>query len=83
MARRNANYFRYGTSTPQGTIYAKLSGAAQWVLDQLKIGAASGRKEARYQAQKGADAVKEGTTYATNRAGEQAQKAGDYVKEEL
>ena len=83
MARRNANYFRYGTSTPQGTIYAKLSGAAQWVLDQLKIGAASGRKEAGYQAQKGADAVKEGATYATNRAGEQAQKAGDYVKEEL
>ncbi|MCJ1473793.1 hypothetical protein MMC13_002444 [Lambiella insularis] len=82
-ARRNANYFRYGTSTPQGTIWAKLQGYSQWVMDQLKIGAASGREQAGYQGEKAADAVKEGVTAATNRAGEQAQKAGDYVKEEL
>ena len=79
MARRNANYFRYGTSTPQGTIFARLQASAQWVLDQLKIGAASGRKEGSYQGEKAADYVKEGT----NRAGEQAQKAGDKIKEEL
>lgn len=83
MARRNANYFRYGSSDPPSTIFAKLSNGAQWVLDQLKIGAASGRKEAEYRGQKGADAVKEGVTAATNRAGEAAQKAGDKVKEEL
>ncbi|KAI9832905.1 MAG: hypothetical protein M1819_003935 [Sarea resinae] len=82
-ARRYSNYFRYGTTSPTGTLYAKLQNGAQWVMDQLKIGAASGRKEAGYQAQKGADAVKEGATYATNRAGEQKQKAGDYIKEEL
>lgn len=83
MARRNANYFRYGTSTPQGTIYAKIQNYAQWALDQLKIGAASGRDQAGYQGQKAADAVKEGVTTATNRAGEAAQRAGDYAKEEL
>ena len=83
MARRNANYFRYGTSTPQGTIYARLSSGAQWVLDQLKIGASSGRKEAAYQGQKGADAVKEAATTAKHRAQEATQKAGDKVKEEL
>ena len=83
MARRNANYFRYGTSTPQDTMFTKLQNGAQWVLDQLKIGASSGRSEAGYQAEKGADAVKEGVTAATNRAGEAAQKAGDTVKEEL
>ncbi|MCJ1317122.1 hypothetical protein MMC15_002444 [Xylographa vitiligo] len=82
-ARRNANYFRYGTSTPQGTIWAQLQGYSQWILDQLKIGASSGRQEAGYQAEKAADAVKEGVTTATNRAGEQAQKASDKVKEEL
>ena len=82
-ARRNANYFRYGTSTPQGTIWTQLQGYSQWVLDQLKIGASSGRQEAGYQAVKAADAVKEGATAATNRAGEQAQKAGDKIKEEL
>ncbi|KAF7860684.1 hypothetical protein EAF04_008202 [Stromatinia cepivora] len=81
--RNQANYFKYGTTTPQGTLWAKLSNGAQWVIDQLSIGAASGRKEAAYQGEKAADAVKEGATYATNRAGEAAQKAGDYVKEEL
>lgn len=83
MARRNANYFRYGSSTaPQG-VFGRLQSSAQWVLDQLKIGAASGSEQASYQAEKGADAVKEGATQATNRAREAAQQAGDAVKEEL
>jgi len=82
-ARNQRNYFQYGTTTPQGTLWAKLSNGAQWVLDQLSIGAAAGRKQAAYQAEKAGDAVKEGATYATNRAGEAAQKAGDRIKEEL
>ena len=82
-ARRNSNYFRYGSSTPRGTLFARLQSGAQWFFDQFKIGAASGRNEAGYQGEKAADAVKEGATAATNRAGEGAQKAGDKVKEEL
>jgi len=82
-ARNQRNYFQYGTTTPQGTLWAKLTNGAQWVLDQLSIGAAAGRKQAAYQAEKAGDAVKEGATYATNRAGEAAQKAGDKIKEEL
>jgi len=78
-ARNQANWFRYGTTTPQGTLWAKLSNGAQWVLDQLSIGATSGKK----QGEKAADAVKEDITYATNRAGEAAQQASDRVKEEL
>ena len=53
-ARRNANYFRYGTATPQGTFYARLQSGTQWLLDQLKIGAASGRVEG----EKAAEAAK-------------------------
>lgn len=83
MARRNAQYFRYGTNSPGASIFAQLQSGAQWVLDQLKIGAASGRKEAGYQAEKGADAVKEAGTTATNRAGEAKQRVGDKIKEEL
>ncbi|KAL8718061.1 MAG: hypothetical protein Q9225_004769 [Loekoesia sp. 1 TL-2023] len=83
MARRNANYFRYGTSTPQGTLFARLQSGAQWVFDQLKIGVSSGRQSAGYEGEKAGDAVKEGATTATHRAGEAAQKAGDKVKEEL
>jgi vacuolar-type H+-ATPase subunit H len=51
-ARRNAHYFKYGTSTPQGALYAKFSGAVQWVMDQLKIGAASGRAQGQETAEK-------------------------------
>ena len=83
MARRNAQYFRYGTNNPAAGIWASIQSGAQWVLDQLKIGAASGRKEAEYQGQKGADYVKEGVTSATHRAGEAGQRAADKVKEEL
>jgi len=78
-ARNQRNYFQYGTTTPQGTLWVKLQEGVQWVWDMLGVGAASGR----YQGEKVADSVKEGATYAKNRAGEQAQKAGDYIKEEL
>ncbi|CAO1601709.1 MAG: hypothetical protein LQ349_000023 [Xanthoria aureola] len=83
MARRNANYFRYGSSTPQGSVFARLQSGAQWLFDQLKIGVSGGRATASYEGGKAGDAVKEGATSATNRAGEAAQKAGDKVKEEL
>lgn len=82
-ARNQANWFRYGTTTPQGTLYAKISEAGRWILDQIYMGAASGKKQAAYQSEKATDAVKEAGTYATNRAEEAAQKAGHYVKEEL
>lgn len=52
MARRNAHWFRYGTSSPQGALWDTLSGAGQWVLDQLKIGAASGRAQGQETAEK-------------------------------
>jgi hypothetical protein len=52
-------------------------------MDQLRIGAAAGRKEASHQAEEAGDAVKEGATFAQHRAGEAAQKAYDKAKEEL
>ena len=82
-ARNQRNYFQYGTTTPQGTLWAKLSNGAQWVLDQLSLGAAAGQKKASEQGEKAADAVKEGATYANHRAQEKAQQAGDRIKEEL
>ncbi len=52
-------------------------------MDQLKIGAAAGRKQAAYQGEKATDRAKEAGTYATNRAGEEAQKAKHRIQEEL
>ena len=63
-ARRNAQYFRYGTNVPGGSVFASIQNGAQWVLDQFKIGAASGREEG----QKGADAVKDTGAKASNKA---------------
>ncbi|KAH8591689.1 hypothetical protein B0O99DRAFT_631995 [Bisporella sp. PMI_857] len=78
-ARNSRNYFQYGTTTPQGTLWAKLNNGYNWVLEQLNLGAAAGKK----QAEVAADSAKEGATYASNRADEAAQKAGDKIKEEL
>ncbi|KAL4873450.1 hypothetical protein BDV12DRAFT_192430 [Aspergillus spectabilis] len=50
-ARRNAHYFKYGTSSPQGALYQTLSSWSSWLLDQLKIGAASGRAQGQEAAQ--------------------------------
>jgi len=44
-ARRQATYFKYGTKNPQDTIYAKVVDTLQWALEQLKIGASSGRAQ--------------------------------------
>ncbi|KAI9051120.1 hypothetical protein LZ554_005223 [Drepanopeziza brunnea f. sp. 'monogermtubi'] len=82
-ARNYRNYFQYGTTTPQGTLWAKLQDSFAWVKNQISYGAASGRQYAEKQAEKGADSIKEGATYASHRAGEAAQKAGDRIKEEL
>lgn len=78
-ARNQRNWFQYGTTTPQGTLWVKLQEAGNYIWNQLGLGVAAGRK----QAEVAADSVKEGATYASNRAGEAAQKAGDRIKEEL
>ncbi|KAF9889969.1 hypothetical protein FE257_006843 [Aspergillus nanangensis] len=58
-ARRNAEYFRYGTSSPQGTLYAKMNDAVNWVMEQLKIGASSGRAQGQEAAEKVKDKAAE------------------------
>lgn len=82
-ARNQSNWFRYGTTTPQGTLYAMVSEWASWAKDQVYMGAAQGKKQMAYQSEKATDRVKEEATKATNRAEEAAQKAGHYIKEEL
>lgn len=62
-ARRQSTYFKYGTSSPAGTIFAKLSETVQnglnWVSSQLRIGgqvakqkATEAETEAEIQAEK-------------------------------
>ncbi|PTB50756.1 hypothetical protein M431DRAFT_498879 [Trichoderma harzianum CBS 226.95] len=49
-ARKQATYFRYGSSSPSGTVFAKIGETARdtwrWVADQLHIGSEVAREEA-------------------------------------
>jgi len=60
-ARRNAQYFKYGTANPQDTIYARVLDTLQWAVEQLKIGAASGRAQGSEAAEKVQKKVSEQT----------------------
>lgn len=41
-ARKQYNYFKYGTSTPPGTIFERIKGGLQWVFGQAQGSAQSG-----------------------------------------
>lgn len=60
-ARRQANYFRFGTTTPQETIYAKVMETLNWALEKLKVGASSGRAQGQEAAEKVREKAAEGT----------------------
>ena len=66
-AKRHAEYFHYGTVKQEASIYSRLRSAGQWVWDQLKLGALSGRAEG----QKAAEAAKEKTEEAKRRLSEE------------
>lgn len=51
-ARRQSTYFKYGTTSPSDTIYAKVMDTVYWALDQLKLGASSGRAHGQEAAEK-------------------------------
>lgn len=50
FARQQATYFRYGTSTPAGTLYAKASEgfwhSLDWAKAQIQVGADAAKKQA-------------------------------------
>jgi Putative nuclear envelope organisation protein len=74
-ARKQATYFRYGTSTPQGSILERLRDGASWMMQQLKIGAAQGRG-------KGEEAAA-GASGAAHTASAQAAASSASMKGEL
>jgi hypothetical protein len=82
-ARNQANWFRYGTTTPQGTLWAKLKEGAWWVYQQLSIGSMKGKADVERAAEKVGHRAKEDATYYKDRAAEEAHKAANRVKEEL
>lgn len=57
QARKQATYYRYGTSSPGGTILAKIEEAASsgwnWLLSQLSLGSEAAKKEVSQAESKG------------------------------
>jgi Putative nuclear envelope organisation protein len=45
QAKKQSTYFRYGTSSPQASIFERMKGGVSWMMQQLKLGAAQGRVE--------------------------------------
>lgn len=71
-AKKQYNYFRYGTSTPAGTIYERVKGGLQWVLGQLQ-GTASDASAAASSA----------ASTASKSASASASSASSSLKKEL
>jgi hypothetical protein len=61
-AKEQATYFKYGTSTPQGTLFEKIKESANWVLSKLRLGAEQGK----VKGQEGADSAASRAASATS-----------------
>ncbi|KAK4103801.1 hypothetical protein N658DRAFT_467400 [Parathielavia hyrcaniae] len=76
MARRQQTYFRYGTTSPSETLYAKVRegvlGGWEWVASQLRIGADAAKKKSEEAGDVAGENIKG--------AGEKVKGAGDKVK---
>ncbi len=59
MARKQTTYYKYGTTTPSGTLYAKVSEGLkdtwEWARDQLLLGANAAKKNAHQAQEKAKD----------------------------
>ncbi|KJK83757.1 hypothetical protein H634G_00990 [Metarhizium anisopliae BRIP 53293] len=51
LARQQSTYFKFGTSSPSGTVFAKIGDAAaqgwRWTLDQLRLGSEVAQEKVR------------------------------------
>jgi len=78
-ARKQYTYFKYGTSTPSETIFAKIEGyvkpAYQWVMSQLNAGSEAAKGAGQAGVDYSAEKVKQGA--------DKVKKGADKAKEEL
>jgi hypothetical protein len=74
-AKKQSTFFRYGTSTPQTSIFERLKNSASWMMQQLKIGAAQGRVKG--------EEVAAGASSAARTASARASASTESIKGEL
>jgi Putative nuclear envelope organisation protein len=75
QAKKQSTYFRYGTSSPQASIFERMKDGASWMMQQLKLGAAQGRVEG--------EKVAAGASSAARTASAKASASTASIKGEL
>jgi hypothetical protein len=63
-ARKQYNYFKYGTSTPSGTIFERIRSGLQWVFGQAQGSAQSGSAQASKSASSAASVASKSASSA-------------------
>merc|ERR1711964_403196 len=63
-ARKQYNFFKYGTSTPSGTIFERIKSGLQWILGQASAGAQTGSVQASKSASSAASVASKSATSA-------------------
>ena len=79
MAKKQYNYFKYGTSTPSGTIFERIKAGFGWGLAQLQGGASSGSATASASASSAASVASNSATSASGSLGSSASSAASII----
>ena len=75
QAKKQYNYFKYGTSTPQGTIFERIKSGLQWVLGQGQASASSASGPASASASSASSVGSKSASSASSRASKSASSA--------
>ncbi|ETI25535.1 hypothetical protein G647_02308 [Cladophialophora carrionii CBS 160.54] len=79
QAKKQYNYFKYGTSSPQGTIFERIKSGLQWVLGQAQGPASSASGTASASASSASSVASKSASSASS----QASKSATSAKNEL
>jgi hypothetical protein len=75
LAKKQYTYFKYGTSTPSGTIFERIKEGFAWGLAQLQGGASSGSSTASSSASSAASVASKSASSASSVASKHASSA--------
>lgn len=67
-AKKQYNYFKYGTSSPSGTIFAQIQSGIQWVLNQIMPAASSASATGAASASSASSVASKSASSASGRA---------------
>ncbi|EXJ82963.1 hypothetical protein A1O3_06780 [Capronia epimyces CBS 606.96] len=82
-AKKQANYFRYGSSSPSETIYERIKSGLQWILGQAQGSASSASATVSASGSSAASAASKTASKSASSASKVASKSASSAKAEL